>query len=89
VRIAAESCHPPIVDVPTDRTGQIIEHRLVCGPQPGRYKYPAQPWEQPNLKFFISEDTVKVHMKHVMDKLGANDRTQAVSIAVRRGIIEL
>lgn len=40
-------------------------------------------------RLFISEDTVKVHMKHVMDKLGANDRTQAVSIAVRRGIIEL
>lgn len=40
-------------------------------------------------KLFISEDTVKGHMKHIMDKLGASDRTQAVSIAVRRGIIEL
>jgi DNA-binding NarL/FixJ family response regulator len=38
---------------------------------------------------FISEETVKVHMKHIMDKLGASDRTQAVSIAIRRGIIEL
>lgn len=37
----------------------------------------------------ISEDTVKVHVKHIMDKLGAKDRTQAVSIAVRRGIIHL
>ncbi|MCO6511040.1 MAG: response regulator transcription factor [Aridibacter famidurans] len=37
----------------------------------------------------ISEDTVKAHMKHIMDKLGASDRTQAVSIGVRRGIIEL
>jgi len=36
----------------------------------------------------ISEETVKVHVKHVMDKLGAKDRTQAVAIAVRRGIIE-
>ena len=38
---------------------------------------------------FISEETVKVHIKHIMDKLGAKDRTQAIAIAVRRGIIEL
>jgi DNA-binding NarL/FixJ family response regulator len=38
---------------------------------------------------FISEETVKVHIKHVMDKLGAKDRTQAIAIAVRRGIIQL
>jgi DNA-binding NarL/FixJ family response regulator len=38
---------------------------------------------------FISEETVKVHVKHVMEKLGASDRTQAVAIAVRRGIIQL
>ena len=37
----------------------------------------------------ISEETVKVHVKHLMDKLGARDRTQAISIAVRRGIIQL
>ena len=38
---------------------------------------------------FIAEETVKVHMKHIMDKLGASDRTQAVAIAVRRGFIQL
>ena len=37
----------------------------------------------------ITEDTVKVHVKHIMEKLGAADRTEAVVIAVRRGIIEL
>jgi DNA-binding NarL/FixJ family response regulator len=37
----------------------------------------------------ISEDTVKAHVKHIMEKLGASDRTQAVTIAVRRGIIQL
>ena len=37
----------------------------------------------------IAEDTVKVHVKHIMEKLGAADRTEAVVIAVRRGIIEL
>jgi DNA-binding NarL/FixJ family response regulator len=40
-------------------------------------------------RLFISEETVKVHVKHVMEKLGASDRTQAVAIAVRRGIIQL
>ena len=40
-------------------------------------------------KLFISEETVKVHVKHIMDKLGASDRTQAVAIAVRRGIIQI
>ena len=38
---------------------------------------------------FISEETVKVHVKHIMEKLGAQDRTQAIAIAVRRGIIQL
>ena len=40
-------------------------------------------------RLFISEDTVKVHVKHIMEKLGANDRTEAVTIALRRGIIQL
>jgi DNA-binding NarL/FixJ family response regulator len=38
-------------------------------------------------KLFITEETVKVHIKHIMEKLGASDRTQAVAIAIRRGII--
>ena len=37
----------------------------------------------------ISEDTVKAHMKSILSKLDANDRTHAVTIALRRGIIEL
>jgi DNA-binding NarL/FixJ family response regulator len=40
-------------------------------------------------QLFISEETVKVHIKHIMEKLGATDRTQAVAIGVRRGIIQL
>lgn len=40
-------------------------------------------------RLFISEDTVKAHIKHIMSKLGASDRTQAVAIGVRRGFIEL
>jgi len=40
-------------------------------------------------KLFITEETVKAHVKHIMEKLGATDRTQAVAIGVRRGIIQL
>jgi DNA-binding NarL/FixJ family response regulator len=38
---------------------------------------------------FISEETVKGHIKHIMEKLGASDRTEAVAIGLRRGIIQL
>jgi DNA-binding NarL/FixJ family response regulator len=38
---------------------------------------------------FISEETVKGHIKHIMEKLGACDRTEAVTIGIRRGIIRL
>jgi two-component system, NarL family, response regulator len=37
----------------------------------------------------ISEETVKAHMKNILTKLDARDRTHAVTIAIRRGIIEL
>ena len=40
-------------------------------------------------KLFIAEQTVKGHMKHIMEKLGATDRTQALVIALRRGVIQL
>jgi DNA-binding NarL/FixJ family response regulator len=40
-------------------------------------------------KLFISEDTVKRHMKNIMEKLNARDRTQAMTIAIRRGIIKI
>ncbi|MDF3983510.1 response regulator transcription factor [Luteibacter sp. PPL201] len=37
----------------------------------------------------IAEETVKAHMKHILAKLQANDRTHAVAIALRRGILDL
>ena len=36
----------------------------------------------------ISEDTVKGHMKNILGKLGANDRTHAVTVAIVRGILD-
>jgi DNA-binding NarL/FixJ family response regulator len=41
------------------------------------------------LKLEISEETVKAHMKSILSKLMANDRTHAVTIALKRGIINL
>jgi DNA-binding NarL/FixJ family response regulator len=40
-------------------------------------------------KLFISQETVKVHVKHLLGKLGARDRTQAMAIAARRGFIQI
>ncbi len=36
-----------------------------------------------------TEETVKLHLKHVMAKLGVGDRTEAVTLALQRGIIHL
>jgi len=40
-------------------------------------------------KLEISEETVKAHMRKILSKLAANDRTHAVAIALKRGIIEI
>jgi DNA-binding NarL/FixJ family response regulator len=37
----------------------------------------------------LTEETVKGHVKSILAKLGANDRTHAVTIGLRRGIIEI
>jgi len=40
-------------------------------------------------RLVLSEDTVKGHVKNILSKLGANDRTHAVTIGLKRGIISL
>lgn len=40
-------------------------------------------------KLSLSDETVKSHIRNILSKLGASDRTHAVTIAFRRGIIEL
>jgi len=37
----------------------------------------------------IAEDTVKMHVRNILSKLQVNDRTEAVTVALRRGIIHL
>lgn len=38
---------------------------------------------------FLSEDTIKTHLRHIYTKLGVGDRTEAALLAVQRGIIRL
>ena len=40
-------------------------------------------------RLFISVETVKAHMKRIMGKLSASDRTHAITIAAQRGILQL
>jgi DNA-binding NarL/FixJ family response regulator len=37
----------------------------------------------------VTEDSVKGHVRNILSKLGANDRTHAAMIGIKRGIIEL
>lgn len=41
------------------------------------------------VRLSVTEDAVKGQVRNILSKLGANDRTQAVTIGLRRGIIEL
>jgi len=45
--------------------------------------------KQVAASFGISEETIKMHVKNIFVKLGAADRTHAVTIAIQRGIISL
>ena len=40
-------------------------------------------------QLLLTEETIKSHMRNILAKLGANDRTHAVAIAVKRGIIDV
>jgi DNA-binding NarL/FixJ family response regulator len=40
-------------------------------------------------KLSVTEETIKGHVKNILSKLGANDRTHAVTIAIKRGMIDL
>jgi hypothetical protein len=72
---------------PEDRESvfRIAEEALLGGIRPDAEHRIRQVSEM----LFISEETVKIHMKHVLDKLGASHRTQAVAIAMSRGIIQM
>jgi DNA-binding NarL/FixJ family response regulator len=39
-------------------------------------------------QLFISENTVKTHIRHILEKLDASNRTEAVSKAIQMGLIQ-
>jgi DNA-binding NarL/FixJ family response regulator len=41
------------------------------------------------LELSVSESTIKAHIHSILPKLNANDRTHAVTIALKRGILDL
>jgi DNA-binding NarL/FixJ family response regulator len=76
--VAASLAEHMADDALTDRERVVLEH--VAGGNRNR---------DIAERLLISEETVKVHIRHIMLKLGATDRSQALAIAVRRGIIQL
>ena len=76
VEVAAQIAEHFGEEALTAREVEVLEHVIV-----GRRN------REIGQRLFISGETVKVHLKHIMDKLGARDRAHAVSIANRRGII--
>ncbi len=80
--------------IPADVAAQLAEHFLnesLTGRETEVLRHIAGGNRNRDIaeRLSISEETVKVHIRHIMEKLGAIDRTQAVTIAVRRGIIQL
>ena len=78
VEIAMQIAHHAVADALSEREIEVLQ----CVARGSSNKDAA-------FRLQISEETVKGHMKHVLEKLGATDRTQAVTIALSRGIIEL
>jgi DNA-binding NarL/FixJ family response regulator len=78
VQIAAKLAEHYGDEMLTDREVEVLRH-LVDG---NRNRDIAE-------KLYIAEETVKAHIKHIMHKLGANDRTHALAIAFRRGLVRL
>lgn len=91
---AIRSVHAGKRYIPTDVSAQLAEHlsdqaltarevevlTQLCGGNRNR---------DIALSLSISEETVKLHVSRIMEKLGARDRTHAVAIAARRGIVQL
>ena len=75
---AAEIAEHAIDDTLTSREADVL--RLVAGGNANK---------EIAARLSLTEETVKSHIRNIMAKLGANDRTHAVTIGLKRGIIEL
>ncbi|MEJ1965554.1 MAG: response regulator transcription factor [Gammaproteobacteria bacterium] len=76
--IAAEIAEHAIDDALTERETEVLR-RVGAGHSN----------KQIATQLSITEGTVKAHMKSILPKLGARDRTHAVMIAVKRGILDV
>lgn len=73
---------------------EIAEHGAACGLTPReievlRLVAAGNANKEIGAQLSLTEVTVKSHVKNILAKLGANDRTHAVTIALKRGIIDL
>jgi DNA-binding NarL/FixJ family response regulator len=78
----------------SDVANEIAEHATDCPLSPReldvlRLVAAGNANKEIGTRLFISEVTIKSHVKSILSKLGANDRTHAVTIALKRGIIDL
>jgi len=76
--IAAEIAEHSTDDVLTPRELDVL--RLIAGGNANK---------EIAARLLITEETVKAHVKSILAKLGANDRTHAVTIGLKRGFIDL
>jgi DNA-binding NarL/FixJ family response regulator len=76
--VAAEIAEHATDDALTPREIDVL--RLVAAGNPNK---------EIAAQLSLTEETVKSHIRNILAKLGANDRTHAVTTALKRGIIEL
>ena len=78
----------------SEAAAEIAEHLADCGLTPReidvlRLVAAGNSNKEIGVRLSLTEVTVKSHLKSILAKLGASDRTHAVTIALRRGIIDL
>ena len=83
---AGEKCIPPLI---ATQLGKYLSEQPLTHREVEILKHVANGKSNRDIGklLFISEQTVKVHLRHTMDKLRASDRAHSVTIAVRRGFL--
>jgi hypothetical protein len=82
-------CSPPLADYaacPGRRGSGLLLIRGLSWPS---YSTPGNANKEIAVQLSIAEETAKSHVTNILAKLGAYDRTHAVTIGLKRGIIEL
>lgn len=91
---AVRTVHSGRRRIPAEIAIQIAEHATgdalsVRETEVLRHVARGAPNKEVARRLAVTEGTVKAHMKHILAKLDASDRTHAVTIAIGRGIIDL